>query len=109
LEIAMYALIETSGRQYRVSPGQKVVVDSIQAEVGAEIVLDRVLLLGAETVVVGAPTIPGASVVARVVDHHRGEKITTFKYVRRRRVRHVRCSRAALTTLEITRIDTATE
>lgn len=103
----MYALVETCGKQYWVRPGEKVVVDNLNLEAGAEIILDRVLLLGGEPVVVGTPIVPGATVKAKVLGSHRGDKVATFKYVRRRRVRHYRASRADLTTLEITSIDKA--
>lgn len=97
----MYAIVETSGRQFRVEPGNKITVDRMSAEVGSTITLDRVLLVGGESATVGAPTVAGASVSARVLAHGQGDKVMTFKYVRRRRMRRTVGFRAKQTTLEI--------
>lgn len=101
----MYAVVETSGRQYRVSPGQTLQVDRLQADVGEVITLDRVLLIGGDSVQIGAPTVDGATVSATVVSHERGPKVETFKYRARKRYRKSRGFRADLTTLEITGIN----
>jgi large subunit ribosomal protein L21 len=107
MESAMFALVQTSGRQFWVRPGEKIVVDRMEAEVGASVVLDRVLLLGTDPVSVGTPVVPGAQVEARVLSHDLGEKVRSFKYTHRRRSRHRRASRAYLTTLEIIAIKEA--
>ena len=102
----MYAVVETSGGQYRVSAGQTLQVDRIDAEPGSEVVLDQVLLLaGEEGVTVGSPRIDGASVTATVVSHDQGDKITTYKYRPRKRYRKTLGFRASLTTLEIKAIN----
>lgn len=101
----MFAIVETSGKQYRVQAGEKIVVDRVDAEEGAEITLDRVLLVGGDEVKVGAPTVDGAKVAARVVDHHKGDKVLTFKYRRRHRTRRKVGFRHSHTTLEIVSID----
>ncbi len=101
----MYAVVETSGRQYRITPGQIFQVDRIQADVGDEITLDRVLLISGEALQIGAPTVEGATISAKVVSHERGKKIITFKYRPRKRSRKIRGFRAELTTLEITGIN----
>ena len=68
----MYAVVKTGGKQYRVSAGQKLKVEQIPAEVGAEVTLDQVLMVGeGESVKVGAPLVAGASVKATVVSHGR--------------------------------------
>ena len=100
----MFAIVETSGRQFRVEPGATITVDRVDAEVGAEITLDRVLLLSGDDVRLGDPTVAGASVTAKVVGHTRGEKVRTFKYKRRNRTRVRRGFRSSLTTIEITNI-----
>ena len=97
----MYAIVETSGRQFKVAEGDKILVDRVQAEVGSEIVLDRVLLLHGDDLVVGAPVIDGASISARVIEHTKGEKVTSFKFVRTRRYRRRHGYRHSHTTLEI--------
>jgi len=97
----MFAIIETSGKQYRVEPGARLVVDRMEAAVGDTISLDKVLLIAGDGVKIGKPTIEGASVAARVVEHFRGEKVVTFKYRRRKRSRRSVGSRHSHTALEI--------
>ena len=81
----MYAVIKTGGKQYRVSAGQKLKVEQIPAEVGAEITLDQVLMVGeGESVKVGAPLVAGASVKCTVVSHGRHDKVKIFKMRRRK-------------------------
>ncbi len=100
----MYAIVESGSKQYRVAVGDTLVVDHIEADEGSETTLP-VLMLGGDEVKVGSPTVDGASVTAKVVDHHLGEKITTFKYKRRHRSRVRRGYRHSHTTLEITAIE----
>ena len=77
----MYAIVETGGKQYKVSQGDTIVVEKLDGEVGSDIVLDKVLLVQNEgKVQVGSPYIDGAKVVAKVVEHGRGKKIIVFKY-----------------------------
>ena len=81
----MYAVVKTGGKQYRVSAGQKLKVEQIPAEVGAEVALDQVLMVGeGESVKVGAPLVAGASVKATVVSHGRHDKVKIFKMRRRK-------------------------
>ena len=81
----MYAVIKTGGKQYRVCAGQKLKVEQIPAEVGAEITLDPVLMVGeGESVKVGAPLVAGASVKCTVVSHGRHDKVKIFKMRRRK-------------------------
>ena len=97
----MYALIEASGGQHRVSEGDVLVVDRMDAKVGDSIELDKVLFLGGDEVKVGSPYVDGAKVLAEVVDHHRGDKVDIFKYRRRHRYRKSIGYRAERTTLRI--------
>lgn len=101
----MYAVVESGSKQYRVAVGDRLQVDRLGLDVGADLVFEKVLLLGGEEVRVGAPSVPGVSVVAKVVSHDQGDKVRTFKYRRRRRSRVRRGFRASLTTLEITAIN----
>ena len=81
----MYAVVKTGGKQYRVSAGQKLKVEQIPAEVGAEITLDQILMVGeGESVKVGAPLVAGASVKCTVVSHGRHDKVKIFKMRRRK-------------------------
>ena len=81
----MYAVIKTGGKQYRVCAGQKLKVEQIPAEVGAEITLDQILMLGeGEAVKIGAPLLAGASVKATVLTQGRHDKIRIFKMRRRK-------------------------
>ena len=100
----MFAIVETSGKQYRVEEGLTITVDRMDAEEGSEITLDRVLLVSGDDVKIGTPTVDGASVTAKVTGHPRGEKVTTFKYTPRQRHRRRVGFRHSHTTLEITGI-----
>ena len=100
----MFAIVETGGKQYRVAKGDTIVVDRMEAEDGTKITLDRVLLVADKDVKVGTPTVKGAKVTAKVVDHHKGKKIITFKYRPRGRMRRRVGFRHSHTTLEITGI-----
>ncbi len=97
----MYAIVEILGKQYRVTEGSKVIVDRMDVEVGGKVSLDKVLMLGGDSVKVGAPYVAGAEASATVVDHHRGEKVRVFKKWRRNDSRKMRGFRHDYTTLEI--------
>ncbi len=81
----MYAVIKTGGKQYRVAAGEKIKVEQIPADVGSEITIDQVFMVGeGESVKVGTPVVEGASVKATVVSHGRHDKIKIFKMRRRK-------------------------
>jgi large subunit ribosomal protein L21 len=81
----MYAVIKTGGKQYRVSAGEKLKVEQIPADVGAQITLDQILMVGAgETVKVGAPLVAGATITATVLSQGRHDKVKIFKMRRRK-------------------------
>jgi large subunit ribosomal protein L21 len=101
----MFAIVETSGKQYRVAAGETITVDRMQDELGAEVILDRVLLVSGDDTKVGAPTVEGAKVTAKVTGHTRGPKVITFKYRARKRYRRRVGFRHSHTTLEIVSID----
>ena len=100
----MYAVVEQGGKQYRVSEGDTIEIDRLEAEEGAEIELSRVLLIGGDKVKVGSPAVKGAKVPAKVVSHYLGEKVETFKYRPRKRYRKLGGFRASVTKIEITGI-----
>ena len=81
----MYAVIKTGGKQYRVVTGEKLKIEQIPAEVGAEITLDQILMVGeGESVKIGAPIVTGALVKATVLSQGRHDKVTIFKMRRRK-------------------------
>jgi large subunit ribosomal protein L21 len=81
----MYAVIKTGGKQYRVAAGDKVKVESLAADVGAQVQLAEVLAIAdGDNVRFGAPFLDGAAVVATVVGHGRNDKVTIFKMKRRK-------------------------
>ena len=81
----MYAVIKTGGKQYRVVAGEKLKIEQIPADVGAEINLDQILMVGeGESVKIGTPLISGASVKATVLAQGRHKKVTIFKMRRRK-------------------------
>lgn len=100
----MYAIIETGGKQFRVEEGAKLRVASLAAEVGAEVTLDKVLMLGGGALSVGTPYVANAKVTAEVLEHGRGEKIKVFKKWRRNDSRKLQGHRQNYTTLKITSI-----
>ena len=98
----MYAVIKTGGKQYKVAPGEKLKVEQIPADVGAEVVLDQVLMIGDEANVrVGQPTVAGATVNATVVSHGRGDKVRIFKMRRRKHYQKHQGHRQGYTELRI--------
>ena len=77
----VYAVIETGGKQYKVTEGETVFVEKLTADEGAEVVFDKVLVTGeGADVKVGAPTVDGAKVTAKVVKNGKSKKITVFTY-----------------------------
>ena len=102
----MYAVIKTGGKQYKVAPGEKLKVEQIPADVGAEVILDQVLMVGdGSSVRLGQPVVAGASVKATVVAHGRGDKVTIFKMRRRKHYQKHQGHRQAYTEIEITGIE----
>jgi large subunit ribosomal protein L21 len=106
VEVTMYAVIKTGGKQYRVSAGEKLKVEQIPADIGQEIILDQVLMVGSgDAVKVGAPLVAGANVTAKVVAHGRGEKIRIFKLRRRKHYQKHQGHRQNFTEIEISAIN----
>jgi large subunit ribosomal protein L21 len=102
----MYAVLETGGKQYRVATGDQLEIERLEIEAGKPVTFDRVLLVNNEgKVTVGAPTVSGATVVGDVVEHKRGEKVTTFKMKRRKGYHKTIGHRQELTVVKITNIN----
>ena len=103
----MYAVLETGSKQYRVAAGDTLEIERLAAEAGQPVTFDRVLLVNNEgKVSVGAPTVSGASVIADVVEHKRGEKKLIFKMKRRKGYHKTIGHRQELTVVKIKEIKT---
>lgn len=101
----MYAVLETGSKQYRVSAGDTLEVELLPVEAGQPVTFDRVLLVNNEgKLAVGSPTVAGATVVADVVKHTRGEKKLTYKLKRRKGYRKTIGHRQELTVVKIKEI-----
>jgi large subunit ribosomal protein L21 len=101
----MYAVIKTGGKQYRVTAGEKLKIEQIPADVGAQIVLDQVLMVGeGDDVKVGRPLVDGASVSATVVAHGRHDKVKIFKMRRRKHYQKHQGHRQNFTEIQINEI-----
>lgn len=105
MELSMYAVVKTGGKQYKVTVGEKLKVEQIPAELDSQIELNEVLMIAdGESVKVGAPFIEGAKVTAKVVAHGRGEKIRIFKMRRRKHYQKRQGHRQNFTQIEIVAI-----
>jgi large subunit ribosomal protein L21 len=102
----MYAIIESGGKQYRVKQGDLVQVEKLPGDVGAKVVFDRVLLLGgsADAPIIGRPLVQGAAVEGEIVRQGRGDKVTIFKFKKRKNYRRKIGHRQAFTELKVTSI-----
>ncbi len=101
----IYAIVETGGKQYRVTEGLTLDVERLEAAEGGRVELNRVLMLGdGDNVTVGKPLIEGARVLATVKENGRGKKIVVFKYKAKVRYRRKNGHRQPFTTLSIDKI-----
>jgi large subunit ribosomal protein L21 len=102
----MYAVIKTGGKQYRVQPGDLLVVEKLDGDVGADVAFDQVLMFGGDggELTLGAPTIEGAVVRATLVETRKGEKIKIFKKIRRQGYRRTGGHRQFESVLRVTSI-----
>ena len=97
----MYAVIETGGKQYRVQPGERVRVEKLDAEAGAQIAFPALLVVDGTTVQVGTPHLAGTQVTAQVLNEEKGEKHIIFKMRRRKGYRRKTGHRQVYTALHI--------
>ena len=101
-DASLSAIVVSGGKQYRVAPGDRVLVDRLASEPGSSVKFGRVLLLHeGDTIEVGAPGVDGFEIEAKVLAHSRGPKIDVLRYKSKKRVRVHRGARADLTALEI--------
>jgi large subunit ribosomal protein L21 len=106
----MYAVIKTGGKQYRVQPGDTIVVEKLDGAAGDVLSLGEVLMLGGDKgVTLGAPLIAGATVAATLIETRKGEKVKIFKKTRRQGYRRTNGHRQHESVLRIMGIDGAGE
>jgi large subunit ribosomal protein L21 len=102
----MYAVIQTGGKQYRVSEGDVLNVEKLAVEVGDNVVFDKVLtVVNDGDVMIGKPVVEGAKVTAKVVEHGKAKKILVFKYKAKANYRKRQGHRQPYTQVEITSIE----
>ena len=100
----MFAVIKTGGKQYRVAEKDVITVDKVKGAPGDLVQFGEVLILGGDNVMVGTPTVKGASVAGEVVEQTRGAKVIAFKKRRRKNSRRKRGHRQELSVIRITEI-----
>ena len=101
----MYAVINTGGKQYRVSEGTVVRVEKLDAEAGATVEFDQVLLVGeGVSVAIGAPYVAGAKVTATIQSHGKGDKVRIVKFRRRKHYLRQKNHRQPYTEIKVTGI-----
>ena len=104
----MYAVIEACGKQYKVTKGDVVFFEKLDAEEGKKVTFDKVVLVSdGKKIEVGAPYVKGIKVEGKVVAHGKGKKIIVFKYKPKKNYRRKQGHRQPYTKVEITDIKTA--
>ena len=103
----MLAVIRTGGKQYLVSPGQKIKIEKINKKEGQEVAFNEVLLLEkGKKLEIGAPLVNGAKVIGKVISHGKGKKAIIFKYKPKTRYKIKKGHRQPFTEVEILKIET---
>ena len=103
----MYAVIQTGGKQYRVTPGDEVSIEKLDGEVGDEIRFDQVLLVRDDDgIQLGHPYVDGTAVTCTVVAQERARKILVFKFKRRKNYKRLNGHRQQLTRIRVNQITT---
>lgn len=100
----MYAVIKTSGHQFKVQKGDLIRVNRLGGQPGEKVSFNEVLLLGGAKLGVGAPTVKGASVEGVIKEHTHNDKVIIFKYMRRKNYKRTRGYKHAITVVEINTI-----
>ena len=101
----MLAVIKTGGKQYLVTPGQKIKIEKLEIPEGGEVIFEDVLLLSKnDKVEVGNPLIKGAKVIGKVLSHGKGKKVIVFKYKSKTRYKKKKGHRQPFTEVEILKI-----
>jgi large subunit ribosomal protein L21 len=97
----MYAVIKAGTRQFKVAVGQQLVLDRVSGNAGDSVTFGDVLMLGGDQPRFGSPTVAGASVQAVILKQEKADKITVFKYKRRKNYKRTRGHRQPITVLEV--------
>jgi len=98
----VYAIFEASGKQFKASEGEELFLEKIEAEAGAEVVFDKVLLVSDEgSVVSGAPYVEGAKVIVNVIKEGKGKKISVFKFKAKKNYRNRQGHRQPYTKVQV--------
>ena len=106
----MYAIIESCGKQYKVTEGDVIFFEKLDVEEGKKVTFDNVVLVSDDKKVeVGAPYVKGVKVEGKVVSHGKGKKILVYKYKAKKNYRRTQGHRQPYTKVEITKIKTAAE
>ncbi len=102
----MYAVIETGGKQYKVSEGDVIYIEKLDVEAGADVAFDKVLLIGeGSEVKVGAPAVDGVSVTGKVIKNDKAKKVVVYKYKPKKGYHKKQGHRQPYTKVEITKIN----
>jgi large subunit ribosomal protein L21 len=100
----MYAVIQAGSRQFKVTEGQTLTIDRVPGNAGDTFKFEKVLMVGGDKIVVGSPALQGAVVEATIKSQTKGDKVTIFKYKRRKNYKRTRGHRQPVTVLEIGKI-----
>ncbi len=101
----MFAVIETGGKQYKVSEGDIIFVEKLGAEEGATVTFDKVLAVAGDSFVAGTPFVSGSSVTAKVLKNGKAKKIVVFKYKSKKNEKKKQGHRQAYTKVMIEKIE----
>lgn len=101
----MFAIIKTGGKQYKVSEGDIIKVEKIEAKSGDKIEFDQVLMVAGDDVKVGSPVVEGAKVQAEVLDQKKNKKVVIFKFKAKKNYRKKKGHRQPYTLVKIEKID----
>ena len=105
----MYAVVHTGGKQYRVAKDSVLKVETLVGDVGSKLTLGEVLMLGGDTLKLGAPLVQGASVECEILEHGQGEKVIAFKKKRRKNTHRKRGHRQHFTKVKVLGISAGKE
>lgn len=102
----MYAIIETGGKQYKVSAGDTVYIEKLDVEADSEVIFDKVIAVGKDdSIAVGTPYVEGATVTAKAVKNGKGKKIVVFTYKPKKNEKRKMGHRQPYTKVEITAVN----
>ena len=101
----MYAIIATGGKQYKVSEGDVIYIEKLDAENGNEVTFDQVLAVGGDTLTVGSPLVEGSTVTGKVLDQVKGKKVIVYHYKRKSGYHNKNGHRQAYTKVQIDKIN----